>query len=104
VTPESSPRRADAVNTIVQSRETRLIELTDAAHREKIVADALDALAKVIADAPIPVSQYTPVWQAVEKRIRLDAAQARKRAALATERLEDVQGAIVARERFIGAP
>jgi len=89
-----------AAEAITEAREDRLLELMDAARREQVVADALDALVRVIAEAPVPVQQFSPVWLAVEARLRRDVIEARKRAERATERVEDVRSAQTARERW----
>ena len=86
--------------TINDSRTERLNELTDAAHREQVVAEALVELARTVESAPIPVAHYEPIWRAVSERLRRDARLAQRRALLATERLCDVRAAIEAHERW----
>ena len=91
---------SDATATINDTRQERLVELTDAAHRERVVADALSELALTIDNAEIPVAHYAPIWHAVADRLRRDACVAERRAVLATQRLVDVRTAIEAHERW----
>lgn len=91
----------DAAAVIEHSREERVTELADAARREQVVADALEAIVVVLGDAPVPVAQYTPIWQAVQRRLHRDALEARARARRAAEHVDDVQAAIEARQRWV---
>lgn len=81
-------------------RQQRIAELTTAAEHEAVVARALDALADAIADAPLPVAQYAPVWGHIEARLRRSARAARQRSRQASERVGDVLDAIAARQHF----
>jgi hypothetical protein len=96
-----SPRRQDAADAITTSRNARLIELGEAADVQTNQAAALTALADLIANSSVPVGRYTTIWQTVERRLRRDAAQARREAATAIDRVDDIQAAIVARERHL---
>jgi hypothetical protein len=86
--------------TINRSREERVAELTDYSRRELIVAEALEAAALVLASADVPVAHYAPIWERIERRLVADAHESRLRARRANDRLDDVQAAIVARERW----
>lgn len=90
----------DAIATISHSREARVAELADAARRELVVAEALTAIVAVLRQAPIPVAQYEPIWEAVARRLCRDAGEARTRARRAAEHVDDVQAAIDARQRW----
>jgi hypothetical protein len=89
----------EAATVIGQTRELRLAELTDAARREQIVADALEALADTIDETAAPVAHFTPIWRAVADRLRADAREAHRRAQRAVAHIDDVENAIAARQR-----
>lgn len=90
----------EAVATISDAREGRLRELVDEARRELVVADALDKLAAAIDEATVPVEHYKPIWEEVARHLEHKARDARRRARRAADHVDDVQAAIVARERI----
>jgi hypothetical protein len=86
--------------TINRSREERVAELLEDAHRHQLLAAAYDAAAQALLTAEVPVAQYAPIWQKIAWRLHVDADTSRTLAARASDRLDDVQAAIVARERW----
>lgn len=87
-------------DNVSQTREQRLEELTDLRQQAQINADALEALVQLIANASVPVAQYQQTWLTVERRLRQDVREARKRVELMDARCDDIRRAQVARENW----